>query len=232
MRRLAMPLIVAVVLVAALAAGVAIGRPAQQDVIVPGGPVGGMAQLYRDFGDYQAQVVSLAPFDDQTGGAVVMDVVHHEVHEGEMWHGERTATDVANGAAVDLLLHVGGAYEAHTVFEVLASGQVTVSLWESPTVGANGTQMVAYNMRRSITETSHSQIYHTPTISATGSVALVDGRLLPGGTSPQTRVGGGIRQGIEWILAPGQFYLLRVRNSSGSAVTINTVVEWYEEASE
>lgn len=226
MMNLMRPVVLAVLLLAVLAGGVALG----QDVITTDGPLTtGMARLYRDFGDFQTEVVSLAPFDEITGGAIVMDVVHHEVHEGEMWHAERTSVAVADGASVDLLMHVGGAIENHTVFEVLASGQVTVSLWESPTIGALGTEMTPYNMRRSITETSRSQIYHTPTITATGSVALVDGRLLPGGTSPTTRVGGGVRQGVEWILAPGTYYLLRVRNNSGAATTINTIVEWYEE---
>ena len=226
MRNLMRPVVLAVLLLAVLAGGVALG----QDVITTDGPLTtGMARLYRDFGDFQTEVVSLAPFDESTGAAIVIDTIHHEVHEGEMWHAERTALAVADGASVDLLMHVGGAIENHTVFEVLASGQVTVSLWESPTFGALGTAMTPYNMRRSITETSRSQIYHTPTITSTGSVALVDGRLLPGGTSPTTRVGGGIRQGVEWILAPGTYYLLRVRNNSGAAATINTIVEWYEE---
>lgn len=221
-------LIVAVVLVAALAAGVAIGRPAQQDVIVPGGPVGGMAQLYRDFGDYQAQVVSLAPFDDQTGGAIVMDVVHHEVHEGEMRHGGYTVTSLGNGANLELLLDVG-AVDAHSTWEVFAGGQVVVSLWESPTVGSLGTALPVWNMNRTVTTTAASALYHTPSVTATGTITLVNARILPGGTSPTTRVGGGIRSGAEWILAPETAYLMRVTNTSGGSIAVNVVTEWYEE---
>lgn len=221
---------IVVALVALLSAGVVISSPPAQDVIVSGGHEG-MRELYRSFENdaYQAQVVSLAPYDEATGAALVIDTVHHEVHEGEMWHAERTVSGVADAGAVNLLLHVGGAVDAHAVFEVLASGQVTVSLYESPTVNTLGTEVAIYNMDRNITTTAHSQLYHTPSITTTGSVALVNGRLLPGGTSPQTRVGGGIRQNTEWILAPSRNYLFRVTNNSGSAAIINTVVEWYEE---
>lgn len=229
--RFGVPIIVIGALCAALWAGMVIASPPAQDVIVGGGPVTGMHQLYRSFDDgaYAAQVVALAPYDEVTGAALTIDTSHHEVHEGEMWHAERTVSGVADAGAVNLLLNVGSAVDAHVVFEVLASGQVTVSLWESPTINTLGTEVTIYNMDRNVTTTAHSQLYHTPSITSTGSVALVNGRLLPGGNSPQTRVGGGIRQNTEWILAPSRNYLLRVTNNSGSAATINTVVEWYEE---
>lgn len=38
-----------------------------------------------------------------------------------------------------------------------------------------------------------STIVHSPTVAATGTTALVNGRLLAGGASATTRVGGGVR---------------------------------------
>lgn len=166
-------------------------------------------------------------FDPVTGAPVTIDSVHHEVHEGEMFHAGYTVASVANGASVDLLFTVG-AKEAHATFEVFAGGQVSVHLYEAPTV-ANGTAITIYNMKRSSANEALSTVKHTPTVTATGSVALVSGRILPGGTSPQTRVGGGIRQGVEWILAPGTAYLLRVANGSGATIAVNVGLEWYEE---
>ncbi len=223
---------VACVLTLALSAGVLIAVAPAQDVIVPMGPTGDIQQLYRSFdnGAWEAPVVSLAPFDDATGAAIVIDTIHHEVHEGEMWHGERTVTGVSDAASLNYVLHTGGAVDAHVVFEILASGLVTVSLFESPTVASLGTAMSTYNMNRLMTTTANSQLYHTSVVTSTGSVALVNSRILPGGNSATTRVGGGVRQGTEWILAPGTNYLLRITNLSGSSASINTVVEWYEEA--
>lgn len=165
--------------------------------------------------------------DETTGAPNVIDTVHHEVHEGEMFHAGHTFSSVANGANADLLFTLG-AKEAHTTFEVFAGGQVSVSLFEAPTV-ADGTTVPIYNMKRSSTNTPLATVKHTPTVTATGSTALVNGRILPGGNSPQTRVGGGIRQNVEWILAPTESYLLRVTNSSGTTIAVNIGLEWYEE---
>lgn len=169
--------------------------------------------------------------DTTTGAVVTLETINHEVHEGEMFHVAYTNSSVSNGANVDVLL-VTGAKEAHTVWEVFAGGQVTVSLYEAPTVteGNEGTALTAYNMKRSSANTPTAAVYHTPTVGATGSVTLVNGRILPGGTSPTTRVGGGIRSGSEWILDASTMYLMRVNNSSGGAIAVNVVMEWYEES--
>lgn len=177
---------------------------------------------------FDAQVMALAPYDETTGAVLMIDTPHHEVHEGEMYHASHTVASLANGNNLDLLFRVG-AKEAHTVFEIFAGGQVTVSLFEAPTTSANGTALTAYNMKRNSANVALSAVSHTPTVTATGSVALVNGRILPGGTSPTTRVGGGIRQGIEWIFAPNTAYLLRINNSSGGAIACNAGLEWYEE---
>ena len=173
--KLSLSAVVLAALFGAVLFGVALGRAPAEDIIVPMGPTGDIQQLYRSFEDgaYEAPVVSLAPFDRATGGAVVMDVVHHEVHEGEMWHGERTVSGVADAASVDLLLHTGGAVDVHTVFEVLASGLVTVSLYESPVVSGTGTAVTLWNMNRTITESAHSQLYHTPVLTSIPSSVML-----------------------------------------------------------
>lgn len=204
------------------------------DLIVPGGPRGDIETLYRQFdgGAYEAPTVAIAPFDATTGAALAIDTIHHEVHEGEMFHCSHTGASVSNAASVDVLLVTGAAVETHATWEIFAGGQVTIYLYEAPTVteGNEGTALTAYNMKRDSDNTPDALLYHTPTVGATGSTALVNGRILPGGTNPTTRVGGGIRSGAEWILAPDTLYLLRVTNTSGGTIAINLVLEWYEEA--
>ena len=100
--------------------------------------------------------------------------------------------------------------------------------YEAPTVAA-GTAVTIYNMKRNSANVPLSTLKHTPTVTDVGAVALINGRILPGGNSPTTRVGGGIRSGAEWILAPNTQYLMRVVNTSGAAIAANVVLEWYEE---
>ncbi len=199
------------------------------DVIEQSGRRPDLQTLYRSFDDgaYKAQTVALAPFDETTGAALMIEVAHHEVHEGEMFHVAHTNPSVSNGANVDVLL-VTGAKDCHTVWEVFAGGLVSVYLYEGPTA-TPGTALTAYNMKRSSLNAPTATVTHTPTGVTTGSLALVNGRILPGGNSPQTRVGGGIRAGVEWILKPATKYLMRVNNGSGGAIPINVVLEWYEE---
>lgn len=138
--------------------------------------------------------------DDTTGALLTIETIHHEVHEGEMFHAGYTVASLANENNVDVLL-VCGAKEVHATWEVFAGGQVTVTLYEAPTIteGNEGTALTEYNMKRASSITALSAVYHTPTVGATGTTTLVNGRILPGGNSPQTRVGGGIRSGAEWI---------------------------------
>ena len=181
---------------------------------------------------YRRDVVAI---DDTTGAILTVDTVHHEVHEGEMFHTEHTFASVNNSASVDVLFVTGADVETHATWEVMAGGQVTVYLYEAPTltevesVPQVGTAVTAYNMKRSSANAPDSDYYYTPTVSATGSTVLINGRILPGGTSPTTRVGGGIRNNTEWILKKNTRYLLRVTNTSGGTIAINTVLEWYEE---
>lgn len=160
----------------------------------------------------------------------VVDFVHGQVHEGKMFHAGYTAT-VANEASLDLLL-VTAAVESHATWEVFAGGQVNVYLYEDPAIDAeeSGTAVAVFNMNRTSENESDAVVTHTPTVTAVGDAPLINGRILPGGTSPTTRVGGGIRQGVEWILAPETAYLLRATNTSGGAIVINIGLEWYEEA--
>lgn len=170
--------------------------------------------------------------DDAVHALKIIDVVHHEVHEGEMFSADHVATTVADAASVDVLFQAGAGKDSHFVFDVSAGGAVRVYLYEGPTISAVGTALTPYNLNRRSARQPGSQVSHTPTVGAVGTTVLIGGRYLAGGASAQTRIGGGLRPGLERILAPGRTYLLRVTNVSGSAITISVAAEWYEESIE
>ena len=164
------------------------------------------------------------PVDEITGNLVVIHTEHHEVHEGEMFHGGWSAS-VANNASADTLITVG-AKGTHIVFGVAAGGACQVYLYEAPTA-SGGSAQTMYNMNRNSALVTPAAIASAPTVSATGSVTLVNGWYLPGGNSEQTRGGGGVRAETEWMLKPGTVYLLRVTNVSGASVTVSSAIECY-----
>lgn len=222
-RKLAMLVVVTLVLLASLASGLALG----QDVITTDGPLTtGLARLYRDFGDFQTEMVSLAPYDSVSGAPYWLDVAHYEIHYGGMFHAEFVDDSVADDGTVDVLLRTGDTAD-HAIFEVAVGGQSSVQMFEAPEVGAAGTEISSLNMNRLVTRTAETLLYHTPTITATGAMTMVN-RIIPAGATAQTRVGGQSSKGVEWVLAPSTDYLLRITNTSGGAVPVSVMFEWYE----
>lgn len=168
----------------------------------------------------------VSPVDDINGAVEMMDIVHHEVHQGEMFHTEYSAS-VNNGANLDVQVTTIETKESHMTAVVAAGGQCLVYLYEAPNTSA-GTGLSVYNMRRiNTTHTSPYTAVHTPTVTGVGTTPLINGRLIPGGTATPSRVGGETRAATEWILAPNTKYLLRITNNSGGAIVIHVTIEAY-----
>ena len=161
---------------------------------------------------------------DEEQRQIIIDSVHDEVHEGEMMHVGYSSASVANNASLNVLLTTGNA-EVHAVIRYSAGGEGQCYLYEAPTV-VNGTGLTIYNMKRTSTRTPATVAKHTPTVSATGSTALVD-EFLPGGSGGLAG-GGAVRLGTEWILKPDTDYLLRFTNQAATAQQVSIAVEFYE----
>lgn len=151
---------------------------------------------------------------------------HMHVHLGEMFIAEYSAS-VNNGANLDFQI-TAGAKEVHLTFGISGGGQMTVYLYETPDT-SGGTGVTSYNMNRTSTATATCTIVHTPSVSGTGSTPLVNGRILAGGSTPQTRIGGAIKQDTEFVLKPSTKYMPRATNSSGGTISINVACNFYEE---
>lgn len=160
---------------------------------------------------------------DRTQSLVTIDIVHNQVHRGGYFHAEHVAT-INNNASLDIL--ITPSQSLHFTAGIFAGGNCQVYFYEAPTASA-GTTVPVYNMRRTSTAAAIFTAVHTPTVAAVGTTVLIPGRLIPGGGSPTTRVGGGVRTNTEWILKPSTPYLLRVTNISGAAIICDVAVEGY-----
>lgn len=165
------------------------------------------------------------PTDEHSGAITTIDVVHQKIHDKRMFHTEYSAS-VLNGASQEILLIVGNE-EAHITMAINASGQCLVYLYEGADA-SGGTAIPVYNKNRT-DGTAHAPFTaaHTPVVVATGTVALIPGRLISGGTNPTTRVGDDTRTESEWDFDINTKYLLRVTNSAGSSCIINSIIEGY-----
>ncbi len=164
---------------------------------------------------------------DSTGAAKVIDIIHHEVHEGELFTAEFTKTAVANGGTVQMVMTTG-TKQPHLAFTVQAGGACQVYLYEGATA-AGGTAMPIFNNNRLSANAPLSSFVHSPTSGTAGTVSIANGRYLVGGDSAQTRVGGAVRPNVEYALGTSTKYMVNVVNVSGGAITISTIFEFYEE---
>lgn len=170
----------------------------------------------------------LGNLDPVLGVPVVMDVVHHEIHEGEMFSADHSVASLANGGTVELMFTTT-TKTAHMSMNLVAGGQATVYFYENM-AGSAGTAVTPYNMNRTSANATTVALVHTPSVTNLGgTVALINGRVIPGGASPTTRAGGAAREGTEWILGSATKHLLRIVNTSGGAIAACATINWYEE---
>ena len=196
---------------------------------------------YQDMGDgTHAEVVAAAliggqppgttidlPIDEASDALVTIENAMQEIHGGEMFSAEYTAS-VMNNNSLNLQIKTGATKNAYLTINVAAGGQCVVYFYENPTT-TSGSAVTIHNMNRTSQNITACTVLHSPSVSSIGTTALINGRLVPGGTSAQTRVGGMARLGTEWVLKVDTKYLLRAINVSGGTIMINAVFEFYEE---
>ncbi len=188
-----------------------------------------------------AQSVALAggtgrALDEVTQKPILIDFVHHEVHDGNTFQASQKTADaspIADDASYDMLIIVGNEAEAHLVFGAASGGTAEVILYKDTTVSDNGAQVAVQNMRQSLhgIKLNTTRAFTTPTITLVGTQMNI--QLLPGGSGPgQGTSGGTVREGTEWVLNPNTNYLIRVTNRSGAAQPISIMAQWYEKVPE
>ena len=163
--------------------------------------------------------------DSDRESLCTVDKVHKEVHEGEHFTATYLSAAVANNASLDIHIVTGAAKVPHTIIEVDVDGKSHLFLYETITTSGNGTGVTPYNNNRNSALTATTAVYHTPTVTGTGT--LIKNILIPGGTK-QAVVGSSGSTRTEWILKASTKYLLRVTNKSGSAIDISAALKFYE----
>jgi hypothetical protein len=113
---------------------------------------------------------------DDEGRHIVGSDVLHAVRQGRAFRFAHRFTAVAPAAAVDILLDPSAndaATVVRLVLEIDTGVDCSVGIYEVPTVIAPGTELIAYNLNRNGDPSMNSvpAVYHTPTVSAAGTLA-------------------------------------------------------------
>ena len=169
----------------------------------------------------------LAKFQkDPSGGALdVIDHLHYETHEGDVYYFAHLYESVANNETADMYINVGD-IPLHTTLRVNTGGTTFVNVYEGTTLSASGDDVVPQNKNRLFPNTNEFTVQADPTIDDLGT-PMGTGEMLPGGSAGQ-KAGSSNDERDEWVLAPNTTYLLRVTNKSGGAIHISISSSVYE----
>lgn len=160
------------------------------------------------------------------GALVTVDAIHRQIHIGRLFEAGHYATGIANAGTVDILI-VTAINSPHVRFQIGASGAATAQLYEDVSASANGTAVSSFNRNRNSANTVTTTLFHTPTITNTGTALMLE--YLPGGEASGNRtVGSTLPTFEEWILKPATKYLVRITNVSGSAISAAANFAFYE----
>ena len=176
------------------------------------GLVGGMA--------YNGSAWQNLHANSSTYALEIMDHSDAEIHNGNGYE-VSGRVDITNGGTYDILVTVSAATECSMLFEVDAEAECSYILYENPTL-TGGTVVTAFNRNRTSVNTAATEIYHTPTVTTTGTAIRTrhwgDGKAS----------GGMNRGGWETILAQSEDYLLRITNETTSDNYVNFILRWHE----
>lgn len=168
--------------------------------------------------------------DEITGALVTIDVVHHEIHEGELFsvsYKNPNATPIVDDGTIIFALTTGAKY-AHLIGSAACGGDAQLELVEDAAF-TGGTAMTERNHKRTEGDAGNTvTVVRDPGAIPTPGNVLED-LFLPGGTGGNAvGIEGGSR--VEWILKPNSVYLLRLTNRAGNAQPGSLRAEWYEES--
>jgi len=157
--------------------------------------------------------------DQKTFSQCTLDILHHEIHEGD--HYETTYIEtVGASTAVTCMITAPGTSETHIVFDVESSNSGTFTWSEAPNATA-GSAITAYGNNRIASTTVETVVVSGITYTSAGSI--LKNVLLGGSTRGNRSVGGSQSGRREWILNNSTKYLIRfVADNASTKVVMNT----------
>lgn len=152
---------------------------------------------------------------------------HQLVHNGVIAQASYRVASVNNDANLDLLVVTADA-NVHINVEFVGGGDFFLSVYEGVTTSNNGTGLILYNTNRQSTTTYTTTVFHTPTVSDTGTE--IRSLYIAGGTGGNSIGGsdGDLARAPEVLLKKNTKYLYRATNKAGSAKAMSFQLGLYE----
>ena len=170
------------------------------------------------------------PIERVTGGRMVVDSNHAQVHGGNafsMYH-EALALAAAAKAYVEITVPAD-TYVHFQAASFFSTGYAQLRLVELAGPSTGGTGITPINRHRIINDTSVLTVKHGVTPAA-DDVVMDTLRVGKAGVGASGRIGGATGDDTEWVLNPATSYLLEITNNDSAAIDTTVRGFWYEEA--
>jgi len=160
--------------------------------------------------------------DASTNSLQTVDYAHHEIHAGSHFF-TGNYTTLSNAQVYDILFVTpAGLTAPHMIFEIATQAEAMFQYYEGVTTSADGTALDMYDRNRVTDNTPTTTFYHTPTVTAVGT-------LIGQGVFGSGNKGGGtLRDSSEFVLKPSTKYMIRVTNNTSIANWYDWFFDWYE----
>ena len=188
-------------------------------------------------------VTNALPADDVTGGLIIIDAPHHEIHEGESFFYYHSSSAPTNTGERTLIAFKtpDTADRAHMLYKASASAAAHFHLIEGVAEGAaGGTEVTPRNHDRNSTTESVLLSARINTANRLATYVAADAGNITGGTTLLTEsigatgqglqtTGGDVRAFGEVILKQNTAYAFAVENLDNNDNIHDIHVTWYEE---
>jgi len=149
----------------------------------------------------------------------IIDFVHSEIHEGELYHFSNLFVFSATFSYI-MVSTLSSTLEAHFSSEISTTFPVIIKTFSLASTSANGTEIIPYNRKIPLTNTTNTRVFINPTIVNTGSYMSVN---LVGAGAKTNAIGGSSRTNLEWVLKANnkiliQFDTLTQSNTSSFSI--------------
>lgn len=153
-----------------------------------------------------------------------------QTHQGRFFFANFYDAAVEAGTNIDLLMVTGATYSPHVAVMCDMGAESTISIYEAVTASSNGTELSALNANRVSANAATASVFHTPTVTDTGTTLLLNHYISGGGGGNAT--GGSstdFARITELVLKLSTKYLFRVTNQSNGAVKGSAQLGWFED---
>ena len=170
-------------------------------------------------------------FDPFAHAITTIDSEHRQIHDGMVFTFTEVFTGLTSGSSKDYLINVPVSCFPH--FRKLAfsmsDGPITSYLYRGTTVSAAGNARTFINNNLNSATLMSCVLTEGPTITDIGTEVVIDKKYSAAGAPPgQSGPTGKEDVDAEWVMAPGELYLLRLTNNSAGTIEGHVHMVGYE----